>query len=304
LDSQKKLASSEAVFRGVIESSADGVILINMAAEIILVNQAIIIMTGYTEEKLLGSSIEKLLPGRFDPYKILQPCTNDWQIDGFMCSGMSNIMLKRNDAGEKVPVDIRMAPVVTDHGRLISIMTQDISSRKQAEEKIMFQAHYDALTKLPNRFLSLDRLSQLMNEGDRDEELAAIVFLDLDDFKKINDSLGHEVGDKLLVEAAKRLKLTVRKGDTVGRLGGDEFIVLLGGLDTIDDVQLIVENIITSFRSSFKIDGREFMLTISVGIAVSPGDGDNGSELLRNADSAMYHSKILGVTPILFIRMK
>jgi diguanylate cyclase (GGDEF)-like protein len=133
-----------------------------------------------------------------------------------------------------------------------------------------------------------------MNEGTRDEDQVAILFLDLDDFKKVNDSLGHEVGDKLLVEAARRLRMSVRKGDTVGRLGGDEFIVLLGGIETIDDVQAIVENIINHFRNAFKIDGREFLLTISVGIAMYPGDGNTGSELLRNADSAMYHSKGIG----------
>ena len=293
LNSQMKLASSEALFRGVIESSTDGVVLINMAGDMVLVNQSIVNMSGYAEEALLGSSVENLLPARFDPHKILKPCSGNWRDDGYMCSAMDDIKLMCND-GKELPVEIRMAPVVTDHGQLISIMFQDISLRKQAEEKIKFQAHYDALTRLPNRFLALDRLSQLIKEGYRDEESVAILFLDLDDFKKVNDSLGHEVGDKLLVEAASRLRMSVRKGDTVGRLGGDEFIVLLGGLESIDDVQLIVENVIDSFRNAFKIDGREFMLTLSVGISMFPGDGDTGSELLRNADSAMYHSKNLG----------
>ena len=293
LSSQMKLASSEALFRGVIESSTDGVVLINMTGNIVLVNKSIINMSGYAEEILLGSSVENLIPARFDPDKILRPCNGDWKTDGYMCMGMEDVRLKCDD-GRDLPVEIRMAPVITDHGQLISIMFQDISLRKQAEEKIMFQAHYDALTRLPNRFLSLDRLSQMINEGYRDETLVAILFLDLDDFKKVNDSLGHEVGDKLLIEAANRLRMSVRKGDTVGRLGGDEFIVLLGGLDTVNDVHPIVENIINSFRGAFRIDGREFMLTISVGISMFPGDGDTGSELLRNADSAMYHSKSLG----------
>lgn len=122
----------------------------------------------------------------------------------------------------------------------------------------------------------------------------AVLFLDLDDFKKINDSLGHETGDKILIEAAVRLRNVVRSGDTVGRLGGDEFIVLLGGLTDAADAQAIAENLLNRFKDPFRIDGRELILSVSIGIASFPVDGDNDSELLRKADSAMYHSKELG----------
>jgi len=147
---------------------------------------------------------------------------------------------------------------------------------------------------LPNRFLSLDRLSQLLSEAVRNKDMVAVLFIDLDDFKKINDSLGHETGDNLLIEAAKRLRSVMRSGDTVGRLGGDEFIVLLGGLSEASDALPIAENLLGEFREPFSIDERELMITTSVGIAVYPDDGEDASELLRNADSAMYHSKDLG----------
>ncbi len=173
-------------------------------------------------------------------------------------------------------------------------ISTDITQRKLAEEKILHQAHFDALTKLPNRFLALDRLAQMLNEADRNHDKVAILFLDLDDFKKINDSLGHESGDKLLVESAQRLNHLIRSYDTVGRLGGDEFIVLLRGLDQAGDAQPVVEALLHKFRQPFNIDNRELFLTISVGIAVYPDDADNASTLLRNADAAMYQAKALG----------
>jgi len=170
----------------------------------------------------------------------------------------------------------------------------DITIRKHQEEHILHQAHYDALTNLPNRFLSLDRLSHLLNEAKRKAELVAVLFLDLDDFKKVNDTLGHETGDRLLIDAGHRLLSVVRSGDTVGRLGGGEFIILLAGITSPSEVLPVVENLLAQFRDAFKIDDRELILTASIGISVFPGDGKTASELLRNADSAMYNSKDFG----------
>jgi len=169
-----------------------------------------------------------------------------------------------------------------------------IGKYQEAEDTIRFQAHYDSLTELPNRFLALDRLDRTIIESQRDNEKFAVIFLDLDDFKKINDSMGHDVGDKLLIETATRLSNTVRSRDTVGRLGGDEFVIILGGLKDDANVHGIVENMITQIRKAYKIDGREMILTVSVGISIYPDNGNSSVELLRNADSAMYHSKKLG----------
>lgn len=170
----------------------------------------------------------------------------------------------------------------------------DISVQKEHEEKILHQAHFDSLTFLPNRFLSLDRLTIACKEANRNNELVALLFLDLDDFKKVNDTLGHEVGDQLLIEAANRLRHVVRSIDTVGRLGGDEFIIILGGLKTPKEAQPIVENLLNQFRKMFVINSRELLLTTSIGVAVYPNDASDSSELLRNADSAMYAAKECG----------
>jgi diguanylate cyclase (GGDEF)-like protein/PAS domain S-box-containing protein len=187
-------------------------------------------------------------------------------------------------------------PLFDAQGEMYAVcgISTNITDKKKSADKIYYQAHYDALTQLPNRFLALDRLEQHLIEAKRNQDKVAVLFLDLDDFKKINDSLGHEVGDKLLIEAAERLTHILRDEDTVGRLGGDEFIVLLRGLSDAKDAVTIAEHILKSFKEVFKIDGRELLMTVSIGISIYPDDGDNSSQLLRNADTAMYQSKNLG----------
>jgi len=180
-----------------------------------------------------------------------------------------------------------------EHNQFVTII-RDITEQHKTAEVIRHHAYYDTLTLLPNRFLALDRLSQLLNEAQRNKDKTTILFLDLDDFKKVNDTLGHEIGDKLLIESAKRLKKVVRKKDTVGRLGGDEFIVLLRDLKDDHDALTIAENLLKSFREPFRIDGRELMMTLSIGIAIYPDNGSCASDLLRNADIAMYQAKALG----------
>lgn len=176
----------------------------------------------------------------------------------------------------------------------IMMIIRDITEHHRSAELIRHQAHFDSLTALPNRFLSLDRLSQMLGSVKSKHEKAAVFFLDLDNFKKVNDSLGHEVGDKLLIEAAHRLKNVLEQGDTIGRLGGDEFIILISNLNDESNAKAITERLLNAFRKPFKLEGRELTLTLSIGIAMSPKDGTSASELLRNADTAMYQAKALG----------
>ena len=176
----------------------------------------------------------------------------------------------------------------------IMVIIRDISELHRSAELIRHQAHFDSLTDLPNRFLSLDRLSQILLEAQKSHEKAAVFFLDLDDFKKVNDSLGHEVGDKLLIAAAARLQQTLKKNDTIGRLGGDEFIVLISNLNDESDALAIAERLLQAFKKPFKLVGRDLILTLSIGIAISPKDGTCASVLLRNADTAMYQAKTMG----------
>ncbi len=206
--------------------------------------------------------------------------------------GVSSFEYELNLPHGLVYFEARISHLI-ENKQLVAVV-RDITEQHKSAEIIRRHAYFDTLTSLPNRFLSLDRLSQILKEAERNAEKAAVFFLDFDDFKKVNDTLGHEVGDKMLVEAANRLNLAVRKEDTVGRLGGDEFIVLIRALSDDHDTLDIAENLLKVFRKPFQIDGRELILTLSIGIAIYPENGNNTSDLIRNADTAMYQAKALG----------
>ncbi len=170
----------------------------------------------------------------------------------------------------------------------------EIDERRRIEERLHYQAQYDSLTDLPNRVLAMDRLSQAILAAKRTESCVALIFLDLDDFKKVNDTLGHQHGDALLVQAAKRLRQSVRAEDTVARLGGDEFLVIVGGVTAPDCAQVVAEEIVSAFASAFHIGENEVVVSASVGVAVYPTDAGEPDILLRNADLAMYDAKEAG----------
>ena len=178
-------------------------------------------------------------------------------------------------------------------GKIVTII-RDITEHQEAVDQISYQANYDALTGLPNRFLLHDRLTQALINSKRSSQKIALLFIDLDDFKTINDSLGHEIGDQLLIQTAERLQNLVRAKDTVSRLGGDEFIILIEDINSEDDVTNIVKKILIKFKASFAINKRELTIGTSIGIAIYPENGTSNSELIRNADSAMYHAKESG----------
>ena len=274
-----------------VEQSPISVMIIDTEGLIKYVNSAFEISSGFPINEILGASLLTLAPEG----KSQNRYSEVWAqlLKGISWEGE---LLTRKKDGDSFWEYGHFSAVKDIYGKTIHYIAlkEDISLRKSQEEKILKQAHFDTLTGLPNRFLSLDRLSRILNDANRNQELAALLFLDLDDFKKVNDTLGHETGDKLLVEAASRLKGTVRAGDTVGRLGGDEFIVLMGGLNAPDNAAQIAESLIELFRAAFRIDNREMLLTASIGIALYPADGATPSELLRNADSAMYHAKSQG----------
>ncbi|NBB93648.1 MAG: EAL domain-containing protein [Gammaproteobacteria bacterium] len=189
--------------------------------------------------------------------------------------------------------EVNVRTTSDEAGRIVGCAgtLRDITQQREAEQKMRHLAHYDPVTELPNRILALDRLDQLLKASHRTDEHVAVLFLDLDHFKKANDTLGHEAGDQLLREAARRLLTDVRDQDTVARFGGDEFLIVVGGLRHAAETLPVAEKLLESFRDPFTIQGREFMLTASLGIAVAPEDGTTSQDLLRNADIAMYQSK-------------
>ncbi len=182
------------------------------------------------------------------------------------------------------------------HGEVDSLIgtVQDITERKQAQQALEYMSNYDPLTGLPNRSLLHDRLQQALHQAERDEHLLAVMFLDLDRFKTINDSLGHAVGDELLKEVARRLKQRMRQGDTVARLGGDEFVIILESIRHVDDAAHVAGDILQALEKPCHIGVHEIVIGTSIGITIYPFDDDNIDDLLRDADTAMYKAKAEG----------
>jgi diguanylate cyclase (GGDEF)-like protein/PAS domain S-box-containing protein len=196
--------------------------------------------------------------------------------------------------GSLYPVEIHLQLSAAETPPVFVAVIQDITERKQTQERLNYLAYYDALTGLPNRSLLLDRLKQAMIESERHERLAAVLFLDLDRFKLVNDTLGHEAGDVLLKTAADRLSACVRPGDTVARMGGDEFTVVLVNVAHVDDVGRVARKILNVFAAPFLLAGQEVFVSPSVGITLYPLDDTDSEALLKNADVAMYHAKDSG----------
>jgi diguanylate cyclase (GGDEF)-like protein/PAS domain S-box-containing protein len=201
---------------------------------------------------------------------------------------------QRNDNGETFPADVSLTAMELNGKPVVQAVVRDITSRKQTEEKIRQLAYHDSLTGLPNRKLFSDRLSITLAQAQRNQQKVGIAMLDLDKFKDVNDTLGHDAGDLLLQETAKRLSAALRKGDTVARLGGDEFVLILNDLKGADDVIPVAQKIVDSFCQPFPIGTRQLTVTTSMGIAVYPDDGIDEGILLKNADIAMYKAKQAG----------
>ncbi|HEY7160789.1 MAG TPA: diguanylate cyclase, partial [Acidobacteriota bacterium] len=180
---------------------------------------------------------------------------------------------------------------------VLTFVSQHIASaleRKQAAETIRHLAYHDSLTGLPNRMLFRDRFLHALALAHRKKEMLAMLFLDLDRFKKINDTLGHAAGDRLLQAVSERLKKTLREGDTIARLGGDEFMILLSGVKAVEDAAKVAEKILYAIRPAFMIDGHELHITTSIGISLYPYDGQDTDTLVKNSDIALYRAKEYG----------
>ncbi len=202
-------------------------------------------------------------------------------------------MHRRKD-GSLYPVEVQVQLSAEESPPVYVSIIQDITERKEAQERLSYLAFYDTLTGLPNRLLMRDRLGQVMVECERHNRLAAVLFLDLDRFKLVNDNLGHEAGDLLLKMVAGRLSGCLRAGDTVARFGGDEFCVVLADMAHVDDVGPTVQKILAAFTAPFVLAGREVFVSVSIGITLYPFDDDGIETLFKNADTALYHAKESG----------
>jgi diguanylate cyclase (GGDEF)-like protein len=198
--------------------------------------------------------------------------------------------------------EIHVEPLRDDRGAIVGTMgiAVDVSERKAAEERLAFLAHHDALTGVPNRLLLMDRLVQSITHAKRRDRYTALLFIDIDHFKQVNDTFGHATGDELLKIIAQRLCDAVRPGDTVARLGGDEFVVALDDIAEANDVALVAKKIVASFADIFDANGRELAVTCSIGASLFPIDGETPDDLIRCADFAMYGAKERGRNNVQF----
>jgi diguanylate cyclase (GGDEF)-like protein/PAS domain S-box-containing protein len=275
----------------VFEHSVEGIIITDPSGDIIDANQAFGELHGYARQEVIGQNPRLLKSGRHDPEFFLSMWhsvteTGHWR---------GEIWNRRKD-GSVFPLWLTINDIRNSEGELTHYIGtfSDISLIKQSQEQLDFLAHHDPLTELPNRLLLLERLTHAISRAKREKVSLAVLFLDLDRFKQINDSQGHPQGDLLLQQVATRLKLEIRSDDTLARLGGDEFVLLLEGLNRSEAAGLTAQKLITSFSAPFDLDGQEVSTSASLGIALYPQDGTEPTLLLRNADAAMYRAKELG----------
>ncbi len=287
LIAEERLRQAATVF----ESTREGVIITDAQCNIIAVNSAFTEVTGYSEPEVLGKNPSMLKSGRHDAdfYREMWAAIKE---SGFWRGEIWN----RRKNGDTYPEWQTISAVFDEDNRVTNYVAvfSDISSVKESEEKLEYLAHHDPLTELPNRLLYTARLEHALEQAKRERLSAAVLFIDLDHFKNINDSLGHPVGDALLVQVAERLLAQVRSEDTVARLGGDEFTVLLEQLRNPQRAGAIAAKLINSFVEPFHVEGHQLHVTASIGISLSPNDGEDVATLLRNADSAMYQAKERG----------
>lgn len=284
----------------VFEASSEGIIIMNADHRIISVNHALCRSTHHDFYEIIGEDLGFLLQqdqGDEPLAAVVRRAMQDKE------SWQGEVRFRRR-SGETYPAWLMVSAVregkggeVTNH---IGIAI-DITDRKRSEERIQFLAHHDVLTELPNRSLCVQRLRSALGQASVTGEKVAVLFIDLDRFKAINDTLGHHVGDGLLRSVAARLTQAVRSRDTVSRLGGDEFVVVMRDVAGSDDVRQLVERrLIPLIRQSHPVQGHELNVSCSVGIAVYPDDGDDLDELMRRADAAMYEAKTTGRDMALF----
>ncbi|MBN1007635.1 EAL domain-containing protein [Amphritea pacifica] len=271
-----------------VAQSPVSVIITDRDAQIEYVNEAYLMQSGYQLEEVLGRTpaIMRSEETRESVYRDIWGAITegrDW----------SGELLNRKKSGEQFWVQAHISPVKDPEGHITHYLAieEDVTLRKEQEQRILHQAQYDALTDLPNRMLAVDRLNQSMKIAQREAHKVAVVFVDLDDFKKVNDTLGHDAGDQLLVEAARRMEGVLRGGDTIARQGGDEFLVVLGGIQQTSDVERLAQKIISAYSEPFLVEGVDLVVSPSIGISIYPEDGEDAAILLRNADAAMYRAK-------------
>lgn len=287
---ETEIRRSEIRYRSIFDSSVVSVVVTNRKHNIVEWNEGSHRIFGYTFAEATQLKSVELVPKRL---------RTEYQ-NSFIKNDSINFPFEKNIVheslglrknGEEFPIALTISSWYQEGELFINGMILDISKRKKAEKALAYHAHFDALTELPNRFLALDRLNQLVTEAKRSHKKIAVLHLDIDGFKKVNESFSRQIGDRLLIGVSERLTEIVGNDHTVARFDGDKFVVFLSSLNNIVDARTTIQRIIAGFRESYFIENRELLLTVSIGVAVYPFDGRNSTDLIKNAESATLYAK-------------
>ncbi|WP_275706168.1 EAL domain-containing protein [Marinobacter iranensis] len=295
LERQERDAQEIRKFSKAIEQSPSSVLICDRQWRIEFANQKFSQLTGYDASSIVGKHpgvLSEDAHAHRENRQLWQSIRLQVQRVGVWQGEINSV--RKN--GERFWEQLIVTPIKSSNGEATGylILGEDISIRKRYEQQLLRQANYDILTGLPNRMLALDRLKLALAQARRESSLVGVMFLDLDNFKHINDTLGHDAGDNLLIEAARRISSCLRGTSTVARLGGDEFLVILPGLTGTEATSQVAERILKTFAPPYLLNGQEVFVTTSIGISIFPNDSDNSGNLLQHADAAMYQAKHKG----------
>jgi len=277
----------------ILEMAAEGIVTINTKGIILSFNRAAQKIFGYSEGEILGKNVSLLVPA---PHRE----QHDGYLARYLRTGQARIIGKTKEIdgvrkdGTIFPMELGVTEVKLGDTHLFTAILRDVSEKKLTQQRIEHLAHYDTLTQLPNRSLFYDRLRQAIMIAKRIQRSIVLLYLDLDGFKQVNDTLGHHAGDMLLILVTERLRKCVRESDTLARFGGDEFTLILNDIDEHEDVKLVAQKIIETISQPFEVEGHALHIGVSIGIARFPDDAMVDGELLVAADKAMYSAKAAG----------
>ncbi|HEY8888181.1 MAG TPA: diguanylate cyclase [Gallionella sp.] len=277
----------------ILEMAAEGIVSIDTEGKLLSFNRAAQKIFGYSEEEVIGKNVSLLMP---PPHRD----NHDEYISRYLQTGQGHVvgttreLQGRRKDGMPFPMELSVTEIKLGDAHFFTAVLRDVSEQKLALKRIEQLAHYDELTHLPNRSLLYDRLGQAITMAKRNRSSIALMYIDLDGFKNVNDTMGHHMGDLLLVQTAERLRLCVRESDTLARIGGDEFTILLNDTHEREHVEMVAEKVIKSIDQPFYLEGQAIHIGASVGIARYPDDAPTSGTLLIVADKAMYAAKAAG----------
>jgi len=287
-----QLQAKEALLDSIVTTAADGIAVVNAAGTIEFTNPALAALTGHQSAELQGMAVQQLLrpasagAGFWDTL-----CSTT----GSIRADMTNLQMHAHTrTGAVIPVEIKVSRMTLDAAPKLTVVVRDVSERARSEERMWRLAHFDELSGLPNRLLFRQLLEQAMRDANRERKSIAVLFVDLDRFKLINDTAGHDSGDIVLRQVAGRLRQCLREADLLSRFGGDEFAALLREIDDPEAARATAQRVLTAVAQPYEINGETYHLSASIGISIYPGDCPDATALLRNAELAMYRAKDQG----------